>query len=74
MDVIIKYIGSLLEAGITGVQYIIWLVGGLVNLGAVMSESTILFREVLEFFPYSVSSTLIAMCGGLIVFRIFGRS
>lgn len=74
MDVIIKYIGAVLEAAITGVQYIVWLVGGLVNLGSVMSESMNLFREVLEFFPFSVSSTLIAMCGGLIVLRIFGRS
>lgn len=74
MKVIFAYLESLANACAAGIQYLIWLITGLGNLATVMGESIVILEDVLQFFPGTISSTIIGMCGGLIVFRIFGRS
>lgn len=74
MSVIISWLESLVDSIFTGIQFLFWLLGGLVNLGTVMTESINIFSEILQFLPGVVTSTMIAVCGGLVVFRIFGRS
>lgn len=74
MKVVWTFLQTLVDAGLTGIQYLVWLVSGLGNLAAMMSESIVIMEDVLQFFPTVVSSTLISMLGGLIVLRIFGRS
>lgn len=74
MGVVISWLESLVQSIFMGIQFIFWLLGGLVNLGTVMTESINIFSEVLRFLPGVVTSTMIAVCGGLIVFRILGRS
>lgn len=74
MQVIISWLESLVQSIFMGIQFIFWLLGGLVNLGTVMTESINIFAEILGFLPGVVTSTMVAVCGGLIVFRIFGRS
>ena len=74
MGVIISWLESLVQSIFMGIQFIFWLLGGLVNLGTVMTESINIFSEILRFLPGAVTSTMVAGCGGLVVFRIFGRS
>ena len=74
MNVIISWLESLVQSVLSCIKFVFWLLGGLVNLGTVMTESINIFAEILEFLPGIVTSTMIAVCGGLIVFRIFGRS
>ena len=75
MEAIGSILLSLFEAGLRGFQVLLWLIGGLVNLCSVFSESINIFMEILSsFLPTAVSTTMIAVCGGLIVFRILGRS
>lgn len=74
MGVIIAWLESLVQSIFMGIKFIFWMLGGLLNLGTVMTESINIFAEILEFLPSVVTSTMIAVCGGLVVFRIFGRS
>lgn len=74
MAPIISWLESLVQSVFTGIQFIFWLLSGLVNLGTIMTESINVFGEILRFLPEVVVSAMIAVCGGLIVFRIFGRS
>ena len=74
MKVIFAYLESFANAVAAGFHYLIWLISGLGNLATVMTESLNILEDVLGFFPNSITSTLIAMLGGLIVLRIFGRS
>lgn len=74
MGVIISWLESLVQSIFMVIQFVFWLLGGLVNLGTVMMESINIFAEILRFLPATVTSTMVAVCGGLVVFRIFGRS
>lgn len=74
MGVIIAWLESLVQSIFMGIKFLFWMLGGLLNLGTVMTESINIFAEILEFLPSVVTSTMIAVCGGLVVFRIFGRS
>ena len=74
MTVIGVLILSFIQSSFMIIKYIFWMLGGLVNLGAVMTESINIFAEILEFLPTVVTTTMIAVCGGLVVFRILGRS
>lgn len=71
---IISWLESISQSIVTGLKYIWWLLSGTVRLGTMLTESVNIFAEILDFFPAAITSTLIAICGGLIVFRIFGRS
>lgn len=74
MKVIFAYLSSLFHGFVTLFKYIIWLISGVVNLGAIMTESVTIMGDVMQFFPSVISSTLVAMLGGLVVLRILGRS
>lgn len=74
MGVIMAWLESLVQSFFMVFKFIGWLLGGLVNLGTIMTESINIFSEILDILPYSIASTLIAICGGLVVFRILGRS
>lgn len=74
MSVIVSFFESLVQSVFMGIKYIFWLLQGLLNLGTIMTESTNIFAEILSFLNPVVTSTMIAVCGGLVVFRIFGRS
>ena len=74
MKAIFAYWGSLIEGIWSILRVIFWLISGLVNLVGVLTDSINILADVLQFFPVSISSTLVAILGGLVVFRIFGRS
>lgn len=74
MGVIVAWLESLIQSFFMVFKFIGWLLGGLVNLGTVMTESINIFSEILDILPEVVVSTMVAICGGLIVFRILGRS
>lgn len=74
MQAILDILNALTGGLLTLIRYVIWLVTGLSTLTATMFESIDIVGDVLGFFPHTISSTIIAMLGGLIVFRIFGRS
>lgn len=74
MGAIVAFLESLIQSVFMIIQFIFWLLGGLVNLGTMMTESINIYAEILQFFPSVITSALVAICGGLVVLRIFGRS
>lgn len=74
MGVISDLILSAIQSIFMVIKFIFWFLGGLVNLGTVMTESINILAEIFEFLPTVVTTTMIAVCGGLIVFRVLGRS
>lgn len=53
---------------------IFWWIRGIVDLGAMFNASIGILVDVFDFFPTAVVSSLMAVCGGLLVLRLFGRS
>lgn len=74
MKALFDVVNALTGGLLTIVRYVIWLVSGISTLTMTMFESIDIVGDVLGFFPHTISSTLIAMLGGLVVFRILGRS
>lgn len=69
-DVILNVFRSLVNL----VQVVFWLVEGVHRLAGMMINSISFFGETLDILPTAVASSMIAVCGGLVVLRIFGRS
>ena len=71
-------IGSFLQAFFNSIatllRFIFWFLRGLLNSVTVMTESVNIFGEIIDFLPAAVATTMLAVMGGLIAFRIFGRS
>lgn len=74
MQVIYEWFVALLDSIKSVIHFLFWLVEGLVNLASVFTQSINIFEDVLMFFPDVIVSTLVAILGGLLVFRILGRS
>lgn len=55
-------------------KIIIWWIQGIVDLGEMFNASIGILVDVFDFFPAAVVSSLMAICGGLLVLRLFGRS
>ena len=55
-------------------KIIFWWLRGIVDLGEMFNASISILVDVFDFFPAAVVSSLMAVCGGLLVLRLFGRS
>lgn len=53
---------------------IFWWISGIVNLAGMFNTATTVLVDVFSFFPNVVVASLMAVCGGLLILRIFGRS
>ena len=74
LDGIIKSITTIVNLIHGFFKIIGWWIMGVVDLGEMFVQSLPVFTDIFSFFPVGVSSALIAVCGGLLVLRIFGRS
>lgn len=55
-------------------KIIFWWIQGIVDLGGMFNVAIGILVDVFDFFPAAVVSSLLAVCGGLLVLRLFGRS
>lgn len=74
LDGIITAITTIVNLIVGLFKIIGWWLMGIVDLGEMFVQSLPIFTDVFSFFPVHVASALIAVCGGLLVLRIFGRS
>ena len=74
MQAIFEALGAVVNALLTIGSFGIWLFDGLIWMIGMMVKSVSMFGTVLNIFPAGVVSCITAVCGGLIVLRIFGRS
>lgn len=74
MQWLLDALGTLLNAILNLGDMGLWLFSGLVTLARMMDDSISILTTVLKFFPFEVYTAIIAVFGGLIVLRIFGRS
>lgn len=74
MQALFESIGALFHTIGTISDLLTWLVCGLLDMGEMLMESVSVFSTVIKFFPQAVVTSLTAVCGGLVVLRIFGRS
>lgn len=70
MGVIINWIESVVQFFFMLFKLIVWLLGGVANLGIVLTESVNILMEVMDFLPDVVSTCLVAVCGILVTLRI----
>ena len=55
-------------------KIIFWWFSGITDLAANFNAAIGILVDVFDFFPAVVVSSLMAVCGGLLVLRLFGRS
>ena len=51
-----------------------WWICGIFDLADMFNTATTVLVDVFDFFPQAVVASLMAVCGGLLVLRLFGRS
>lgn len=71
---IFQQIGNLIDAIFSIIEILIWVVMGLDDVVVLISSALDSLISMLEIFPPTISASLMAVCGGLFVLRIFGRS
>ena len=74
MQAVVEFLKTLLNAVLTLGDMGVWLAQGLLSIAGMMTEAIAVFGSVMRLFPFGVASAITAVCGGLIVLRIFGRS
>lgn len=74
MAAIGDFLLSLLYSVRSFFKIIFWWVRGIVDLGGMFNAAVGILVDVFDFFPTMVVSSLMAVCGGLLVLRLFGRS
>lgn len=55
-------------------KIIFWWISGITDLAGNFNAAIGILVDVFDFFPAVVVSSLMAVCGGLLVLRLFGRS
>lgn len=55
-------------------KIIFWWISGIFDLADMFNTATTVLVDVFDFFPKVVVASLMAVCGGLLVLRLFGRS
>lgn len=56
------------------IKIVFWWFQGITDLGEMFNAAVGILVDVFDFFPAAVVSSLMAVCGGLLVLRLFGRS
>lgn len=74
MAAIAEFIINLVYSIRSFFKIIFWWIRGIVDLGGMFNASIGILVDVFDFFPVAVVSSLMAVCGGLLVLRLFGRS
>ena len=74
LDGVIKGITTIVNFIVALFKIIGWWIMGVVDLGEMFVQAMPIFTDIFSFFPVAVASALIAVCGGLLALRIFGRS
>lgn len=71
---IFEQIGNVISAIFSIIEMLIWVISGLDDVITLISSALDSLLTMLDIFPVNAASALMAVCGGLFVLRIFGRS
>lgn len=74
MQAITSFLQAFFNSIATILRFIFWFLRGILNTATVMTESLNIFGEIIDFLPAAITGMLVSVMGGLIVFRILGRS
>lgn len=74
MQAITSFLQAFFNSIATILRFIFWFLRGTLNTATVMTESLNIFGEIIDFLPAAITGMLVSVMGGLIVFRILGRS
>lgn len=74
MEWLVDAFRTLLNALINLGDMGLWVFNGILQLAASMDDAISVLTSVLKFFPFEVYTAIVAVFGGLVVLRIFGRS
>lgn len=74
MAAIVESIGTMLNALLNLGDMGLWVFTGILRLASTMDDAISVLTSVLKIFPFEVYTAIVAVFGGLVVLRIFGRS